>query len=101
MKGESELFNVHVHVCIRTCTCMYMYVHVCIRTCQGWRKQLDFGMAVAPENEAYIRNMSACTCPAGSAIVSRADSRIYPLSESASRVLINYVRRTIAAPSTP
>ena len=115
MKGESELFNVHVHVCIRTCTCMYMYVyihvctcmytymyvHVCIRTCQGWRKQLDFGMAVAPENEAYIRNMSACTCPAGSAIVSRADSRICPLSESASRVLINYVRRTIAAPSTP
>ena len=47
----------YVHVC--TCMYTYMYVHVCIRTCQGWRKQLDFGMAVAPENEAYIRNILA------------------------------------------
>ena len=50
---------------------------------QGWRKQFDFGMAVAPENEAYI------ICSAGSAFVSRADLRICLLPERTSCVLIN------------
>ena len=68
-------------------TCVFATLSYCP---QGWRKQFDFGMAVAPETEAYIIIMSACTCSAGSAIVTRApwalmaDSRIWPLPESAS-----------------